>query len=817
MKTILPCLTLVLVSRVALAADIAKDYPIQPVPFTQVHVEDEFWSPRLETNRRVTIPYALKMCEQTGRIDNFTFAGQRNQAKRGGTSADGLGKFRGYFFNDSDVYKVIEGASYSLATQPDPKLDACVDDLIAKIAAAQEEDGYLYTARTLCGPDYMPPGGKERWSDIGGGHELYNVGHLYEAAVAHHQATGKRSLLDVAVKNADLVCRVFGPGRNTHPSGHPEVEIGLCKLYRETRDAKYLALARFLLDARGHAEGHDLYGEYAQDHKPVIEQTEAVGHAVRAGYLYCGMADVAALDGDEAYVKAIDRLWDDVVTRKLYITGGIGARGGGEAFGAAYELPNRTAYAETCAAVANILWNQRMFLLHGDAKYVDVLERVLYNGFLAGASLEGDRFFYVNPLESTGGVVRQPWFDCACCPSNVLRFVPSVPGYVYAGRLTPVGEDVYVNLFIGGRAMVPLSKGEVQLRQETRYPWEGTVKITVDPSDSGADFAINVRIPGWARGQAVPGGLYHDLSLDSSRPSVALNGRPLNIELQKLDKGFVRIQRHWSTGDVVELGLPMPVRRVVADERVKDDAGRVALERGPIVFCAEGVDQKDHRVLDLVLADETPLKAEYRKDLLRGVVTLAGEARPVARNADGKPEAGAAQPFTAVPYYAWTHRGAGQMAVWPARDVSAARPLPGPTLAYRSKVTVSGGGPASALNDQLGPRSSADQTNPFFHWWPRKGTGEWVQYDFPSPQRVSAVEVYWFDDTGVGECRLPASWRLLAKVDGNWREVSHPSGYGVEKDQYNRTSFDPVMAEGLKLEVQLPEHFSAGIHEWRVE
>jgi len=779
------------------AAVTRKDYPITPIPFTDVQVADDFWSPRLETNRKVTIPYAFKKCEETGRIDNFAVAGGLKK-----------GKFQGIFFNDSDVFKVIEGASYSLALYQDPNLERYVDEVIAKIAAAQEPDGYLYTARTLCGPDYMPPGGKERWSDMGGGHELYNVGHLYEASVAHYKATGKRPLLDVAIKNADLVCSVFGPGKKTGPCGHPEVEIGLVKLYRTTGNEKYLQMAKFFLDVRGRADGRTLYGEYAQDHKPVVEQTEAVGHAVRAAYLYSGMADVAALTGDADYLKAIDRIWENVVAKKLYITGGIGARGGGEAFGDNYELPNMSAYCETCAAIANALWNHRMFLLHGDAKYMDVLERIIYNGFLSGVSINGDRFFYPNPLESWRGGTRSPWFDCACCPSNVVRFVPSIPGYIYAHR----GTDLYINLFIGGHATIRIDGNTVKITQETRYPWDGTINIKVNPEQAG-EFAINVRIPGWARNQPVPSDLYRNLNSSDEEITLKVNGRPAALTLEK---GFARIVRQWKKGDAIELDLPMTVRRVLAHEKVEDDRGRVALEYGPIVFCAEGADNKDGRVLNLVLPNTVTLQVEFRPDLLGGVEVVRGRAFGVSRDENAHPVAGQTQELVAIPYYAWAHRGSGQMTVWLAREVSAAKPLPGPTIAFTSKVTVSGGTGIEALNDQLEPKSSIDHSNPFFHWWPRKGTPEWVQYDFKQPAQVAGVEVYWFDDTGIGECRLPKSWRLKANVNGQWQEVTNPSSYGVAKDVYNRTSFDPVEAEALRLEVQLPDNFSAGIHEWRV-
>lgn len=783
---------------VLLAAAPARDYPVQAVPFTEVQVADAFWSPRLETNRLVTIPYAFEKCEETGRIDNF--------AKAGGLKE---GKFQGIFFNDSDVFKVIEGAAYALANHADPELEAYVDGVIDKIAAAQEPDGYLYTARSLCGEDYMPPGGRERWSDIGSGHELYNVGHLYEGAIAYFQATGKRKLLDVALKNADLICATFGPGKRENPPGHQQIEIGLARLYRITGDEKYLRQAKFFLDARGRPEGHRLYGEYSQDHKPVVDQEEAVGHAVRAAYMYTGMADVAALTGDPSYVTAIRRIWEDVVGRKLYITGGIGAAGGHEGFGAEYFLPNRTAYCETCASVANAMWNHRMFLWTGDAQYMDVLERVIYNAFLSGISMNGDRFFYPNRLESFTGESRSPWFDCACCPANIVRFLPSIPGYAYAHR----DNDLFVSLFLGGTARVPLADQTVTVTQETRYPWEGRMRLTLQP-ERGGRFGVRLRIPGWAQNRPVPGELYRFADTSDWKPEMRVNGDSVAFEIRD---GYARIERSWQAGDVIEWSLPMPVRRVLASDLIEDDRGRVALQRGPVVFCLEGVDQPNGYVQNLVIPDQAALWTSFAGDLLGGVQTVGGEAQVVRRDAEGNPELDGAQEFRAIPYYAWAHRDRCPMTVWPARELSAAKPLPGPTLAYRSKVTVSRGGTVSALNDQLEPRNSIDHSNPYFHWWPQKGTVEWVEYNFPEPTRVSAVEVYWFDDTGIGECRVPASWRLLARVDGEWQPVSHPSNYGVKADGYNRCVFDPLMTGALRLEVQLQEGWATGIHEWKVE
>lgn len=623
-----------------------KSAGLQQMPFSSVIVADRFWAPRIETNRTVTIPHNFKKCEETGRIDNF--------AKAGGLMK---GKFEGIRFNDSDVFKVIEGAAYSMSIYPDPYLDKYLDDLIAKIAAAQEDDGYLYTCRTI-DPNNLPDDtGKTRWSYLASSHELYNVGHLYEAAAAHYLATGKRTLLDVAIKNADLIDRTFGPGKKRDVPGHQEIEIGLVKLYRLTSNEKYLKLAKFFLDQRGHPEGHQLYGEYSQDHKPVIDQNEAVGHAVRAAYMYSAMGDVALLTGDQPYIQALDRIWQDVVSKKLYLTGGIGARGGGESFGSDYELPNKTAYCETCAAIANAMWNYRMFLLHGDAKYIDILERVIYNGFLSGVSMNGDEFFYQNPLESSGNYQRTPWFGCACCPTNVVRFIPSLPGYAYAQQ----NDDLYVNLFIAGTAIIRTNSNIIYLKQRTRYPWDGSVEITVGPTRL-QEFTIYVRIPGWARNQPLPGDLYHYSNESASaghKITLKVNGSTAS---PVTDKGFARIRRKWEKGDVIELDLPVPIQRVFCHQNVKDNAGKAAIQRGPLVYCFESMDNPQG-VANLALPPDAKLNTEYRADLLGGIVTIRGKGKIQRPHSDGKTSLEDIE-VVAIPYYAWAHRGSSRMAVW---------------------------------------------------------------------------------------------------------------------------------------------------------
>lgn len=623
------------------ASPTAQDYPFQPVPFAAVRVEDGFWSPRLETNRVTTVWYDFQKCEETGRIDNFAKAGKLMP-----------GPFRGAPFDDSDVFKVIEGAAYTLAVHPDPKLDQYLDALIVKIAAAQEPDGYLYTARTIDPKSRVDFFGGSRWCWLVCSHELYNQGHLYEAAVAHYEATGKRSLLNVALKSADLVCHTFGPGPDQlhEPPGHEEIEIGLVKLFRVTRERKYLQMAKYFCSLRGRAETHKLRGLSQQDDKPIIEQTEAVGHAVRAGYFYSGVADVAALTGDTAYMQAIDRIWSNVVSQKMHLTGGIGASPNGEAFGVNYELPNSTAYLETCAAIANALWNERMFLLHGDARYLDVLERVIYNGFLSGVSLSGDRFFYPNPLESDGqakfnhgSCERAPWFGCSCCPVNDVRFLPEIASFLYATR----DNELFVNLFIGGSAKLELDGTPVEVKQTTQYPWDGKVTVTLQPQKS-KKFTLHLRIPGWARNQPLPSDLYRYDDGLTPHYTLAVNGKTVS---PKLNQGFAPITRTWKPGDTVTLQLDMPVRRIVAHPAVQADRDRFALERGPLVYCAEGADNHG-KVLDKVFPGKVTFQTQARPDLLGGLVT-------VKMASDNSTNA-----LSCIPYYAWCHRGANEMRVW---------------------------------------------------------------------------------------------------------------------------------------------------------
>jgi hypothetical protein len=776
------------------------DYPTTPVPLTDVTFADAFWAPRLETVRTVTLAATFKQSEDTGRIKNFEIAGGL---------ATGAFCSR-YAFDDSDVYKIIEGAAYALATKADAALVAYVDGLIAKIAKAQEPDGYLYTARTIDPARAMPMAGKDRWINEVESHELYNAGHLYEAAVAYVQATGKRALLDVAIKNADLICSVFNlQGRRVVP-GHQEIEIGLVKLYRVTGNRKYLDQAQFFLDQRGKADGHKLYGEYAQDHKPVVEQTEAVGHSVRAAYMYSGMADVAALTGNQPYIAALNRLWDNVVGRKLYLTGGIGATGAWEGFGPDYDLPN-SAYAETCASIANALWNYRMFLLEPDGKYFDVYERAVYNAMLSGLSLSGDRFFYPNPLLSLGQHERSPWFACACCPSNLPRFMLSIPGHAYA----VAGNDVFVNLYVQGSARLKTPQGVFAFDVKTDYPWSGDVRIIITQVPPSGGPLLRLRIPGWARGEPVPGDLYRDVAPIDGGVTLSVNGTPESNLARRVARGYLTMRVGSRVGTYYDLRLPMPARRVVAHPSVKADEGRVAIERGPLVYTAEFADNGG-RVTNLQLSDDAVLTAQKRPDLLGGVTVITGQA--TAYRTKQEKIVTDTVPLTLIPYYAWAHRGKGEMAVWLAREPSKARPSPEATLAAQAKASSSEGGKVlQGLNEQYEPTDSNDHTALYFHWWPKKNSTEWVQYDLAAPATVSETSVYWFDDTGQGECRIPRGWRVLYKRGDAWVPVVTADPYGTAKDRYHTVRFTPVETTAIRLEVHLPETFSSGIQEWKIK
>lgn len=615
-------------------------YPIESVPIADVKITDDFWLPIIKRVQEKTIYYAIKKCADEGRFDNFLIAGGKMK-----------GEVRGQMpFDDTDVYKIVEGASNSLISSPNPKLEKTLDSIIEIIKTGQEKDGYLTTWRTI--NPAKPPATwvkvekGQRWEFMFMSHEDYNAGHLYEAAAVHFKATGKRNFLDIAIKNADLFVKTFGygPGKIHMTPGHQIIETGLIKLYDITKKQEYLTLAKYFLDQRGNAKTHELYGAYSQDHIPVTQQDEAVGHAVRATYMYAGMTDIAAIYKDTAYRNATDKIWHNMVEKKMYLTGGIGAKHDGEAFGENYELPNLTAYNETCASIGDVYWNSRLFNLTGDVKYYDVLERTMYNGLISGMSLSGTEFFYPNALESDGkyqsnrgSCTRQGWFDCSCCPTNLIRFIPAIPGLIYA----KAKDIVYVNLYASNTAKIDLETNSLDISQQTNYPWDGKVKLTVNPKKE-SEFTIKLRVPGWVRNEVLPGDLYQYKNPSKAKTIVTLNGKTLDI---KAENGYVTIKRKWKKGETIALDFPMEVKEVTTNAKVKDNAGKVALEYGPVVYAIEEADnQKNFDAIAINATDKFTVKKEA--GFLEGVNTIQNNK------------------LKAIPYYSWSNRGVGKMKVW---------------------------------------------------------------------------------------------------------------------------------------------------------
>ena len=795
----------------------AADYPVKPVPFTDVRFTAGLWHDRQEINEKATLPFALGQLDTSKRLENFDLAADTMKRRAAGEKNFQHNPPTVYPFDDSDVYKVLEGAAFCFSVHPDPALQSRLEGIIARVAAAQEPDGYLYTWRTMH-PDSPAHEwiGQQRWEkDPILSHELYNLGHLYEAGTAYEQATKSKSLLEVCLKSAGLVHRDFGDGTPVIAPGHEVVEMGLAKLYRKTGDERFLNLAKFFLDARGRSRGGN---SYSQDHMPVIAQHEAVGHAVRANYLYSGMADIAALKGDKRYLQAITAIWENIVGKKLHLTGGCGALAAGEAYGANYELPNRC-YNETCAAIGFLFLNHRMFLMTGDAKYMDVFERTLYNGFLSGVSLSGDRFFYPNPLEYDGKEVnnhghagRAPWFGCACCPPNVLRLIASLGGYAYAVR----DQNLFVNLYAQGEAHADVKGIAVKISQQTNYPWDGSVNLTVNPAKQG-NFALCLRIPGWVQGKPLPGNLY---SYDNPAPAnwtVKVNGAPVTAAFVN---GYAVLNQSWKPGDVVELDLPMPVRRVAGNPKIAATVGQVALERGPVVYCLEGIDNGGS-VFDVSLPVSAKIIPSAKSDLLGGVTVLdiTGATR-VQRNEAGMLGEQPAQ-LTAIPYAAWNNRGLSPMTVWVGRDAQNVRPVALPTAASKAKVSVSfarqGMDPAR-LNDLQMPRNATDGFAQSFDFWPHKGGKEWITYEFEKPLSIVGVTASWFDDTGSGECRLPKSWSLIYQTSsGDWKPASGSPNYAIRKADPVKVAIQPITTKALRIELDLMDGFSAGLYEWEVQ
>lgn len=767
---------------------------LTPVPYSDVSFDDLFWKPRLETARKNMLPHVFGQCDETGRLANFRRAAGQEQ-----------GEFQGLLFNDSDVYKAVEGACYLLQSAEDEQTRALLAQTVESIIGAQDDDGYLNTYFTLEKPD-------DRWRNIRGAHELYCAGHLIEAGIAHHQVTNSRVLLDAAIRCADNIDRLFGPneGQWNNPPGHQEIELALIKLYRHTGERRYLELARFFIEQRGreHTNGPS-YGEYAQDHLPVREQTEVVGHAVRAMYQFCAMTDLCTEEYDEGYARAMERIWEDIVHRKMYITGGIGSSASNEGFTEAYDLPNDTAYSETCASIGLAMWNQRLALLHRDAKYFDVFERVVYNAVLSGVSLEGRDFFYVNRLASAGGERRVPWFSCACCPPNVLRFISSIGGAMYATSNEPE-PSLFVNLYADSAARVTIAGAERDIYQRTSYPWSGHVEITLgERGEWPIDGAMHLRIPEWA---------------DSH--TIEVNGQP--IEAARDDHGYAVLRRKWRAGDVVYLNLGMPITRVYSNPRVEANRGRVALTRGPLVYCFEGAAQGADLATIVI-----PPDAVFDTDFLRydanepdlTILTAMALSADASSRSWGEDELykNVAKPrecdVNAIPYFAWANGPRTPMQVWMPESLSALPPLPDPDV-RASASHVYGNDSVEAMYDRREPASSEDSSIPRCTFWPRKGTTEWVRYDFRRAREIAAAGVYWFDDSGHGGgCATPVSAAMeylpvgAADEEANWHALG---SIGVERDRLNEIAFEPVEVSAVRLLVKLTDDKSAGVLEWRV-
>ncbi|MBN1359742.1 MAG: glycoside hydrolase family 127 protein [Sedimentisphaerales bacterium] len=779
---------------------------LEPVPLKAVKIVDDFWSPKLAVWRDITVNDAFDKFENTGAFRNFDRVAKGLQERHEGPPwFDGL------------IYETIRAASDFLAAHPDPALEKRLDGYIERIgaAAARDPNGYVMTFTQLDRPH-------QRWGLNGGNivwqHETYDAGAMMEAAVHHVRATGKTSLLEIAVKLANHMCDTLGPApKKCVIPGHAlpeEAFVELYELFRDTPSLKsrlsvpvdedrYLALAKYWIEDRGRERpgGTQPIGAYSQDHLPVLEQTTIEGHAVRATLCWTGVCAAARHSNQQAYTAAAARVWDNMTGKRMYVTGGVGAHQEEERFGSDYDLPNH-GYLETCAAVGAGFFHRNLNLLLGHAKYADELERVLYNNILNGVSLEGTHYYYQNPLAHAGRS-RWAWHDCPCCPPMFLKIMSALPGYIYATD----SDGLYVNLFVGSQAKLNVGATAISVSQTTKYPWDGKISVAVNPEES-ATFTVFVRVPGWARGRENPFGLYES-DLAKSEVTLKVNGEALSD--RDLVRGYAAIKRSWAKGDTITMELPMTVRRIHAHPAAETDRGRVALASGPLIYCLEEIDNPQQ--LSYYLSDDSRLSLVHKPDLLGGVNVIQGQA--LSRQAEGAPRQ---TQLTALPYYCQNNRGeAARIDVWVAEQEQLAA---APGLA--SSFTASAShcyrqDTVNALNDCLVPAHSNDHSIPRHTWWDHKGRTEWVQYDFDTPRRVSSVAVYWWDDRPArGGCALPQSWRLLYRDDGQWRSVKAKTGYGVEKDRFNEVSFELIETASLRLEAQLQPGYSGGILEWTV-
>lgn len=762
---------------------------LSPIPFNEVTLEDSFWLPRLVRQKEVLVPFALEKTEPA--VENL---------RRTGSFLKGIPDELPFThrFVSSDLYKVMEGAAYLLKLEPDPELEKKMDRIIDIIAEAQQKDGYNYESHITGVAQHDINGmGKTPYSHVAHSHELYNMGHMYEGAIAYYQATGKDKWLKVAEANARHINNVFFEGNPNYNNGkpvnqapgHQEIELALVKLFRVTGDSLYLNMAKKFIDIRGityRPEGTGTMApEYAQQHLPVREQTKAVGHAVRATYLYSGMADVSVYTHDPTLRPALDSIWHNIVDTRMHITGGLGAVHGIEGFGPEYDLPNKDAFCETCAAVGNVFFNHRMFLMEQDGKYLDVAEVALLNNVLAGVNLEGNRFFYLNPLEADGikpfnhGMRgRSPWFGTACCPSNLARLIPQIPGLMYA----TTGNDIYCSFYAASQATLVLKKGNVQLKQMTEYPFGKTIRWVVTPDINGQEFTMKLRIPTWTGNQFVPGELYHYLNTQSSDWSVKVNGIEIKAALKK---GFAVIHRSWEKGDIIELTLPMPLRYSKAIEQVETDRGRICLTRGPLVYCAEGIDNEDR--LPNVFITNTSGSVSY-SNYMNGLMHNIPQVKIPAweKTTIGNKEI----TLALLPYYAWGNRNDGSMMVWfPESDKT--QPYIDMHLATHGKYKAleasftHRGDLLAAVADNEVPTSSFDRQ--IYRWssWEEQGKDQWITITLDKPTDIQSVSVYWYDDNR--GTKVPQEWSLEYESNGQWNTfpLYLTDAYNLFKDQFN--------------------------------
>ncbi len=741
---------------------------LETISLKDVTISDGFWGPRIDNNRLVSVPLMLDRYEE-----------QKDPNS-----------------------KLTEACAYILQTNPDPEF---------RKRTEENYNGLI---------NYYIPNGKVReWKRMLNG-DLYGAGHFIEASVAYYQATGDEKALDAATRVADDIHDRFNPEARQEISQHEEVKIGLLRLYELTRDDKYLETAKFFLDERGYSHnGRELYGEYAQDHKPVIEQEEATGHAVRATYLYTPLAHLATLTGDPEYINASDKIWENAVNKKTYIVGHVGSYRDHECFGDNYELPNVNCWNETCSAVGNVFWNYRMFELHRESKYIDMMEKILYNAVISGVSLDGKKYFYQNPLKSVGDVERNPWYGPNCCPPNVARLLASLGKYIYARS----GNDLFVNLFIGSKLETSIDNTKMTVKQETAYPWNGKIKLGVNP-EKNVEFTLNIRIPGWTR-SPMSGDLYSYTDNNNIPVIIKLNGKIIKY---RKNKGYAVIKRKWGMNDVVEIEMDMPVRKVVSNELVKENSGMMAIQRGPLVYCAEGVDN-DSNVFNLLLSSDAEFETVLNDELPGGLLSLTANVKAIGRGPGKDNITEAEHTLVAIPYFSWANREVSEMSVWLAADISRVIIPPAPSIASKAVASSScgSGSPVDnypghtmpilarrfypnsqagdigfkALSDQVKPVSSFDGSSTYLRLRPQEGDEAWVQYDFDSEYTISEAGVYWKDDKQ--NCPVPASWDLEYLAGNKWQPVHNTTDYTTEKDMYNTVKFEPVQATALRMNIKL--------------